>query len=539
MNITRLSTALLASTTIAACGSAGTPPRTVVPVPIERVPHALIPAPAHVQLAPADSFIIDSATAIVVDAGVPEAARIGRYLALLIGTTPAWTPRVIERPAAAPDAGAAAPDAGIHLSIDAGAASFGDEGYELTVTPQRVTIRAHRAAGLFYGVQTLRQLMPARVEYAAALPRPLKVPATSITDAPRYAWRGAMLDVSRHFFGVADVKRVIELMALYKLNRLHLHLSDDQGWRIEILSWPNLTAHGGSTQVGGRGGGFFTQDDYAELVRHAQEHFITIVPEIDMPGHTNAALASYAELNCDGVAPPLYTGIRVGFSTLCVERDVTYRFVDDVVREIAALTPGAWFHIGGDEVQRLTSEQYQLFIERVQEIVRRHGKHPIGWTEIAPAKLLPETIVQHWRPGPRHFGGVTDAVRRGARVILSPADRVYLDMKYDSATALGLTWAGVIDVRQAYDWDPATYIDGVPASAIIGVEAPLWSETVTTIRDIEFLAFPRLSAVAEIGWSPAERRDLNDFRARLAAHSLRWTALGVNFYRSSLVDWSR
>jgi hexosaminidase len=519
---------LAGSLVLGACASAG--PRPPAAPAIEPVLHSVIPVPARIDIAPADSFTIDSTTTIVVAAGDAEAERIARYLAALIGNTREWTPKVL-----AADNGL--PAAGIQLRVDPAATALGDEGYELTVTARGIVIRAQRHAGVFHGVQTLRQLMPAAVEYRAALPRPLRVPVATVVDTPRFAWRGAMLDVARHFFSVEDVKRYIELMALYKLNRLHLHLSDDQGWRIEITSWPNLAVHGGSTQVGGGAGGFYTQADYAELVRYAHEHYVTIVPEIDMPGHTNAALASYPELNCDDVAPPLYTGIRVGFSALCVDREVTYRFVDDVVREIAALTPGDWFHIGGDEVERLTESQYRGFVERVQGIVRAHGKRPVGWTEIAPANLLPETIVQHWRPGPRHHAIAADAVRRGTPLILSPANHVYLDMKYDSTTVLGLTWAGLTPLRQAYEWDPASYVEGVTEAAILGVEAPLWSETLGTIRDIEFLAFPRLIAVAEVGWSPRSLRDWLTFRQRLARQSARLTALGVNFHRSPQVEW--
>ena len=189
-------------------------------------------------------------------------------------------------------------------------------------------------------------------------------------DRPRFAWRGAMLDVARHFFGVEDVKRYVDLLALYKMNRLHLHLADDQGWRIEIPGWPRLTEHGGSSEVGGGPGGFYTAEDYAEIVRYAAERHVMIVPEIDMPGHTNAALASYPELTCDGEAPPLYTGIRVGFSFLCAEKEETYAFIDAVVGALAALTPGPYIHIGGDEVRQLTGEQYAAFMARAQAIVR-------------------------------------------------------------------------------------------------------------------------------------------------------------------------
>lgn len=488
--------------------------------------HSIIPMPVSVQLAPADSFAITSATAIVVEPGDAEVARIGRYLADLIGTSvDSAPPRVLE-------AGEALPRGSIALAMDAGDPALGDEGYELTITPDRVTLVANQPAGLFYGVQTLRQLLPPSIEYEAARPRSIKMPAGRIVDHPRFAWRGAMLDVSRHFFGVEDVKRYIDLLALYKLNRLHLHLADDQGWRIEIESWPNLAIHGGSTEVGGGAGGYYTQEEYADLVAYARDRYITAVPEIDMPGHTNAALASYPELNCDGVAPPLYTGIEVGFSALCVDRDTTYAFVDDVVREIAALTPGAYFHIGGDEVENLTDAQYRQFVERVQGIVQSHGKRMIGWGEIAPAELLPTSIVQHWKPDSSHL-----AVARGAEVILSPATHVYLDMKYDSTTMLGLSWAGYTDVRDAYAWEPATLLEGVPESAILGVEAPLWSETLGTLHDVEYMAFPRLAGVAEIGWSPAAAREWSEFRVRLGAQAPRWSALGVNFYRSPLVPW--
>jgi hexosaminidase len=374
------------------------------------------------------------------------------------------------------------------------------------------------------------------VEHDAAVAvknRPLVAPAGRIVDNPRFAWRGAMLDVARHFLPVDDVKRYLDLMALHKLNRLHLHLADDQGWRIEIKSWPKLAAHGGSTEVGGGPGGYYTQQQYADIVSYAQDRFITIVPEIDMPGHTNAALASYAELNCDGKAPALYTGTEVGFSSLCVDKDVTDKFIDEVVGEIASMTPGPYFHMGGDEVKTLTTQQYNSFVERVQKIVQSHGKQMIGWDEIAAASLTPGAIVQHWRPNTTP----AEAVARGARVIMSIADRTYLDMKYHAATPIGLTWAALIDVRRSYDWDPATAASDVPESALVGVEAPLWTETVAGIRDAEFLAFPRLAAVAEVGWSRGDRRTWDGFRTRLGAQAPRWSALGINFYRSPDVPW--
>ena len=207
-----------------------------------------------------------------------------------------------------------------------------------------------------------------------------------------------MLDVARHFFSVEEVKRYIDLMALHKMNRLHLHLADDQGWRIEIKSWPNLTTHGGSTEVGGTRAVTTRKQQYADIVSYAEERFITIVPEIDMPAHTHAALSSYPELNCNGTAPPLYTRLEGSLRVLCVDKEVTYKFLDDVIGEIAGMTPGPYFHAGGDEVKKLTAVQYRRFIERVQDMVQSHGKRMIGWDEVASAKLLPTSIVQHWRP---------------------------------------------------------------------------------------------------------------------------------------------
>ena len=476
-----------------------------------------------------DGFLLGPDTVIYVPEGNADARRVAGYLSDAIGIAAGPRPPRVET--------ARAGAAGIMLRLAGSAPSPKDaDAYEVTVEPASVTVTAAAPAGLFYGVQTLRQLLPPFVEFGAVRAdknRPLRVPAVRITDRPRFEWRGAMLDVARHFFSVGDVKRYIDLIAHYKVNRLHLHLADDQGWRIEIKSWPNLTTHGGSTAVGGGPGGYYTQADYAEIVAYARDRFVTVVPEIDMPGHTNAALASYPELNCDGKAPPLYTGIEVGFIALCVEKDVTYKFIDDVVREIAAITPAPYFHIGGDEVKLLSPAQYIKFIERVQTIVGSHGKQMVAWDEVAPAALVPTTIVQHWRPD----GSPTVAVGKGAKIIMSVATRAYLDMKYDDRTPIGLNWAANIEVKDAYDWDPATIAKDIPESALIGVEAPVWTETLATMRDVEYMAFPRLPAIAEVAWSPADARRWDDFKVRLGAHGPRFTALGINFYRAPSVPW--
>jgi len=512
---------------LSSCASRGRPVQPEV-TPVAPT-HEVIPAPVSAHLLPNDRFVLTPDTSIAVPAGNDRVARLGQYLSDLIG--------LIAGPAAPPVETATSPPKPGSISLEiASRPSLGPEGYELTISPERVSIVANEPVGLFYGVQTFRQLLPPAVEYEAArvdTARPISAPAAQIVDQPRFAWRGSMLDVARHFLSVDEVLRYIDLMALYKLNRLHLHLSDDQGWRIEITSWPNLTVHGGRTEVGGTPGGFYTQADYRRMVEYAAERFITIVPEIDMPGHTNAALASYAELNCDGVARPLYTGIEVGFSSLCVGKDVTYRFIDDVVREIGALTPGPYFHVGGDEVKTLTADDYARFIERVQGIVQRHGKVMLGWDEVAATSLSPTSVVQVWRPE----ANPADAVAKGTKVILSPASRVYLDMKYDPETALGLNWAGYVAVRTAYDWDPASFSAAIRESAILGVEAPVWSETLANVRDVEYMALPRLAAVAEVGWSPASQRSWEEFRVRLGRHGPRLTALGASFKRVAEVPW--
>ncbi|MGH7710182.1 MAG: beta-N-acetylhexosaminidase, partial [Gemmatimonadaceae bacterium] len=412
--------------------------------------------------------------------------------------------------------------------------ALGTEGYQLTVSRDSVRITANAPAGLFYGAQTLRQLLPPQIESHMALgPLPWMAPAVAITDRPRYAWRGAMLDVARHFFTVREVKQYVDLIALYKMNVLHLHLADDQGWRIEIKSRPKLAALGSVTQVGGGPGGYFTQDEYTEIVRYAQERYVTIVPEIDMPGHTNAALVSHPELSCSKRPPAPYTGTEVGWSTFCADKEETYALVDDVVREIAALTPGRYFHMGGDENPILSREHYTRFVERTQEIIARHGKHMIGWEEISHARLQPTTLSQAWATD----SVAAAALKHGAKVILSPGPRTYLDMKYDDNTELGLKWAGLIEVRDAYDWDPATYMKGVTEANIVGVEAPIWSETVRNISAVQYLAMPRLPALAEVAWTPQGLRDWESFRRRLAAQASRWNILGVNYYRSPQIPW--
>lgn len=529
--VPRLTSAALLLFALAACARAPRARTRPSVAPAAARIATLIPAPVRARAIAADSFIVTDSTPLAIAADAPDGTdRVARSLASLLAS-PQVNRRVIRLAMGEP-----APAGAIVLR---GATDGrGGERYTLRANRNGVALASATAAGLFNAMQTLRQLLPVSVEHRAAVKRVLVVPGVEVEDQPRYAWRGAMLDVARHFLPVDGVKRYLDAMALYKLNSLHLHLSDDQGWRLEITSWPALTRVGGSTQVGGGAGGFYTQAQYAEIVAYAADRFITIVPEIDMPGHTNAALASVPELNCNDTAPPLYTGTKVGFSALCASRDTVYRFIDDVVREISAITPGPFFHLGGDEVEKLTHDEYLRFVERVEGIVRARGKRAIGWGEIAAARLDASTVVHHWRPARTKASDSSHVhAARGGQVILSPAHRTYFDMKYDSSNVLGYTWAAVIPLRDAYEWNPETLLAGVSGGAILGVEGPLWSETIERATEFEWLGFPRLVALAEVGWSQQEARTWDAFRTRLAAHGGRLTALGVNFHRTPEVEW--
>ena len=411
----------------------------------------------------------------------------------------------------------------IELRLDPAAVEHGSEGYALTVMPEGAQLVAATAAGLWNGSRTLLQLFPHEPGNSAA-------PAVHIVDHPRFEHRGAMLDVARHFFGPDHVMRFVELIARFKINRLHLHLSDDQGWRLGIDGWPTLTGIGASSSAGGDNGGHFTRDEYRELVAHAARHSVTIVPELDMPGHTNAALASVPALNLDGVCTPMYTGKGVGFSSLRLAAPATTRFIGDVIAQLAADTPGAWLHIGGDEAHSTDPGEYAEFIALLQRTVKAHGKRMIGWEEIATTPLAAGAIIQHWLSPTTAAGAPADA-----RFVMSPAAHTYLDMKHTPDCPIGRRWAGFIDVDTAYEWDPATIIDGVGDERILGVEAPLWTEKVRTFDEVEYLCFPRLACLAEVGWTAQAEREWTTFAPRLATHADRLAAAGAHPYRSRLL----
>ncbi|WP_229073069.1 beta-N-acetylhexosaminidase [Actinoplanes sp. DH11] len=416
------------------------------------------------------------------------------------------------------------PGGAIRLGLDP---SLAAEGYTLEITADAVTVRGGTPQGLFWGVQTLLQLAP-------------DLPGGVIEDAPRYEYRGAMLDLARHFFTADEVKAHIDQLVQFKINHLHLHLTDDQGWRLEIPGWPRLTevSGGPGTGVDGAGPGFLTLDDYAGIVAYAAARFVTIVPEIDMPGHVNAAQHAYPSLTADGQPVPQRTDAEVGYSSLVAGKEETYAFVEDVIRTVADLTPGPYLHIGGDECLSTPPGDYRTFLSRVLPLPGKYGKRVIGWHEIAAVELPENAIVQYWRIEAADENTARAALD-GRRVIMAPADRTYLDMKYDADTRLGLDWAGLVDVRRSYDWDPADRLPGVGEEALLGVEAPLWSETLRSVADVQYLTFPRLPAIAEVAWSPRAARDWESFRGRVAAFGPRWDAAGVAYHRAPEIDWPR
>jgi hexosaminidase len=443
----------------------------------------------------------------------------------------------VSGPMAATLAGWLRPPTGAPLTVvdDGGTIAFvadpslDEAAYHLEVTPKGITVSAGSDAGWFYGAQTVRQLFPAEIYGSARVDRDWAAPVVVIDDAPRFEWRGLMIDVARHFFTVAEIERQIDLMAMHKLNRLHLHLTDDQGWRLEIPSRPLLTEIGGVSEVGGGPGGFYSREDWDALIAYAQARQIVLVPEIDFPGHSNAALSAYPELNASGVAAEPYTDPMVLSAPLCLDCEATMPFVEAVWRDVCRMTPGPWVHLGADEVDGLDPAAYAAFVKQVVEVVADEGKLPIGWDEIGDARLEPPFIAQHWVDDARARAAVED----GGTLISSPAYAAYFDMIYDGDAEFGQFWAGPVDVQRAYDWYPAPPL--VPIEAVEGVEAALWTELIADEAQMDFMLWPRLAAQAELDWSPST--DWEGLRPRLAAHGRRLDALGVGYYRSPEVDW--
>jgi N-acetyl-beta-hexosaminidase len=416
-----------------------------------------------------------------------------------------------------------------------GTVDGGDEAYTINVASEQITLTANTPAGLFRGVQTLRQLFGAEIESATPLSdKAWSVACAEIKDSPAYEYRGLMLDVARHFFTKDIIMRQIDLAASYKINKIHLHLTDDQGWRIEIKSRPALTEVGSvgavtvlpwGLKIGGEGG-YYTQEDFKEIVAYAAARYMEVIPEIDMPSHTNAALSAIPELNPNGkLAKPRYD-IEVGYSTLQARSEATYVFIDDVIKEVAAISPSPYFHIGGDEADSTSKEDYNYFFERVSAIAKKYGKTTIGWNPYeGSAGVVGDSILQNW-DGTLGSSDLADS--KGLRVILSPAN-AYIDQRYNDdyeKSHLGLQWRGFITLKTSYEWYPRQLS---PNSKLLGIESTLWTETVVSSDDMDYLIYPRLMANAEVGWTGDEGRSFDEFMLRLPAQFARLDMLGVKY----------
>ncbi|MFJ4106835.1 family 20 glycosylhydrolase [Oerskovia enterophila] len=485
---------------------------------------AIIPQPLHVE-SPVNGAAFPLEGAVLVAGPTEAEQRVAAYAADLLTRAAGTQVAVV---GSVPDG---APSVALRLAAVAGpSGSDSPERYTLETDGSGAVLTATAPVGLFHAVQTLRRLVT-EGEHGP------EVSAVVVHDAPRFAWRGLSFDVARNFFPVRQIELVIDVLASYKLNVLHLHLTDDQGWRIETPSRPELAKLASETSTSGTAGGHLSLADFRHLQDYAADRFVTIVPEIDLPGHTNAATSVYGELRVDGQRTAPYEGIEVGFSQLTYDLPATEPFLREVLADVAAITDGEYLHVGGDEALTLGAEEYAQFIALLEEIVAETGKKTITWQEAAQAGTRPDTLLQYWdnRVDSAPF---LAAAARGSRFIMSPGNRAYLDMKYTAEYPLGQDWAGLIELRTAYDWDPAEVIEGLPVDQIEGVEAAVWTETLSTQEELFLMLLPRLSAVAEVAWTAPERKDWDDYRARVVAEAATWRREGLSFHETPQVDWS-
>lgn len=451
----------------------------------------------------------------------------------------------------------------IHLNLLPAANSLPKEGYRLAISPGSITLSAPQPAGIFYGIQTLLQLLP-----IDRLHSPVSVPVLTIEDYPRFGWRGLMLDVARHFFTKQEVKDFIDEMAAYKFNLLHWHLTDDQGWRIEIKSLPKLTEVGAwrVEKTGTFGtfsppapneprnyGGFYTQDDIREIIQYAKERYIDILPEVDVPGHSLAAIASYPELSCTPGKYAVNSGEKLMVwppgghfyglidNTLCPANEKTYKFMDKVFTEIAALFPFEYIHMGGDETARNfweksaqvkalmkkeklknLDEVQSYFVKRIEQIINSKGKKMIGWDEILDGGLAPNAAVMSWRG----MKGGIEAARQGHEVVMSPTDFAYIDYMQGDIILEPPVYS-TLRLKKAYQFEPLP--DLVDPVLIKGGQANLWTEQIYNVRHRQYMEWPRAMAIAEALWSPKKARNWNNFAARVEQQFPRLEAAGIKY----------
>ena len=522
---------------------------------------ALVPAPQKLELQ-AGAFQLQPQTRIVTDAA---AGPTGEYLREKLHAATGY-------PLKAADIQPGAPVQGVILLTTSGAkATLGAEGYELTVTPAAVIIRAPQPAGLFYGVQTFLQLLPPEIYATNVVAKAAwQAPCVRIEDWPRFAWRGMMLDVSRHFQGKEFVERYLDGMAMQKLNVFHWHLVDDQGWRLEIKKYPRLTSVGawrkqpGYTENNGIYGGFYTQDDIREVVAYAAVRHITIVPEIEIPGHSQAALAAYPELSCRGEpgyvgyffefpSPPLAKFPPNSCNVFCAGNPMTLQFLEDVLTETMGLFPGKYIHIGGDEVgtnywdqcpkcQALMAgeglknyHELQGWLTKKAEIfLNEHGRQLIGWDEILAGGLAPNATVMSWRGV---AGGIA-AVKAGHPAIMAPNNFLYFNRAQAAGPGQPPAPRRVsITLKSVYNYDPVPAgLTPAQENLILGAEACMWTERLNRADWLETMTYPRLCALAEVAWSPKAARDWEQFSQRMETHLQRLAAMGVTYSRANQAE---
>ena len=533
---TAISAALAAITVIAPAAAAA---QSIIPLPVK-----LAPRPGH--------FTITSRTAIWTDG---ESAAIGHRLARFLEPATGFTFRVLT--------GGSAPAGSIALRRDPSLKHLGAEGYRLDVRPSGVVAQAPDSAGLFYALQTIRQLLPAEILREATVDGvDWTMPAVAIEDYPRFGWRGGHLDVARHFMPKEFVKKYIDLLALHKFNTLHLHLTDDQGWRIEIKRYPRLTEIGAwrkETLIGRYRpaekatfkydakphGGFYTQEDASEIVAYARARYMNVVPEIEMPGHVVAAIAAYPELGVTGqpVDVARHWGI---FSDILNAEPATVEFMQNVLREVMRIFPGRYIHIGGDEAEKSKwkasdgiqarikelklKDEHELqswFVRQMDAFLASHGRRLVGWDDILEGGLAENAVVMSWR-GTK--GGIA-AARAGHDVVMTPTTHTYFDY-YQSKDQANepLAMGGFISLETAYAFEPIpAELEPQFAKHVLGGQGQLWTEYMPTPKQVEYMAFPRLSALAEVVWSPKDVRNYTGFLTRLRPHLARLRVLDVNF----------
>ena len=500
---------------------------------------SLIPWPAQVQEADG-SFVLDARSAVVVARGDVPAARAAREFTTLLRRTRGITLNVETRAATVSD---------IAFASDR-TAPEGEEAYAVDAGASGVRVRARSAAGLYYGGITVWQLLTTDAKQGL----PMRVPAVRIEDAPRFAWRGLMLDTARHFRSIDEIRQFLDWMALHKFNTFHWHLTDDQGWRLQIRRYPRLTETGAWRTPAGaaardaagrpvRYGGFYTQAQAREIVAYAAARHITVVPEIEMPGHAQAAIASYPQLGVTGRQPPVSNGWGVSPYLFNID-DGTFAFLENVLDEVAAIFPGRYIHVGGDEaateqwensprVQRRMRELgiadahalQSWFIKRIERHLSKHGRRLVGWDEILEGGLPPSATVMSWRG----TAGAIEAARQGHDVVLSPGVPVYLDQKQSDAADEGPGQPALNTLRVVYDFEPVPpALTEAEAKHVLGGQGNLWSEYMRTFEAVQHAAFPRAAALAEALWSPKATRDWNSFLARMGPQLRRYRSLGLD-----------